>query len=117
MKIYTRIQINNSFSIPGFVKKNIVHNKTIAKWVINNNNTVNLYFISKEDGPFKDYATDECKVLYRRVHNKLTLSIPVEVSNILNCKKFDCIEWNVNQKDITINCYKKLAITDISGLF
>lgn len=117
MKFYTKIQINNSFSIPGFVKKNIIHNKTIAKWVINNNNIINLYFISKDDGPFKDYATDECTVLYRRVHNQLTISIPVEVSNILNCKKFDCIEWNVNQKDITIKCHKKPAITDISGLF
>ena len=116
MKFYSRIQINNSFAIPGYVKRHISKKKSIVKWVINENNDINLFFIDEKE-ILKDYEDDECTVLYRRVHSNSSLSIPIEVSTNLDCEKYDCIEWDVVHKEITVKCFKKPQITTISGLF
>lgn len=114
----TRIHINNFFIIPRYIIKNHVKDNNMVKWIINKKEKkIKLIFIKGDKNKQNDLKTDDCIILYRRIHTNMHISIPADVAKLLKCKKFDFIEWNVDDNEINIKCSKNIQIKDISGIF
>jgi len=118
MKYKTRIHINNFFIIPRYIIKNYVKDNNMVKWIINKKEKkIKLIFITGDKNKKNDSKTDDCIILYRIIHTNMHLSIPIDVAKCLKCKKYDFIEWNVDNNEINIKCSKNIQIKEISGLF